>query len=373
MKFVTSQNVILKALMLVFGGIAKSPEHSIVKVKADLSAGLVKFETKNIDMIIKSSFPAEIEMGGEILVEFVKFMEIIKKLNQTNEVLIESKEGTLFIKNGKSKFSVKGSSYTMDDFKPTHNISSTFKIMSKKVLSLIDKTKFSIYPDDTRFNLNGILFRLKSQDEKLFLNAVSTDGHRLSFASLEVNFEETPSFSKIILPRKTALEIKKILDLLEDEEMEIKIFEKQALFSAKSFTLVSKLIDAEFPDYEKVIPSENTKSTIVARKDLITIVERAAAIYAASTENGMKLNFHNELLTISAKNKDGGEAVDEIVIESNFNENLDVNYNYVYLLEILNHISSEKVKILIKDPTTPALLKDESLDSYFYILMPMRF
>ena len=184
---------------------------------------------------------------------------------------------------------------------------------------------------------------------------------------------EGGSFPKIILPKKSTIELRKILEQGEDEELEISLFERQINFSSKSFSFVSKLIDAEFPEYEKVIPQENTKITTISRKEFISLIERVATIHAGSSENNIKLTFAPNLLTILAKNKDTGEAMDEIATESSFEEAIEVNYNYSYLLEILSHISSEKLLFCLKDERTPALIKDEKLDSYFYILMPMRF
>ena len=373
MKFSTTQSVVLKALMLVFGGIAKSQDHSLVKIKADKSAGVIMLETKNLDVKIKSFFNSQIDDSGEVFVEFIKLIEIIKKLNPANDVLLEVKDLTLSIKNGKSKFSVKAiDNFTEEDLFQAPK-GASFKIMSKKVLSLIDKTKFSIYPDETRFNLNGLSFQFKETDGTSFLTTVSTDGHRLSFCKLEASMPEGSKFPKIILPKKATIELRKILEQGEDEELEIGLLERQITFSCKSFSFVSKLIDAEFPDYEKVIPQENTKITTISRKEFMSLIERVATIHAGSSENSIKLTFSHNLLTILAKNKDTGEAVDEISTESSFEDVIEVSYNYSYLLEILAHISSDKLLFCLKDERTPALIKDEKLDSYFYILMPMRF
>jgi DNA polymerase-3 subunit beta len=380
MKFSTTQSVILKALTLVFGGIAKSQsdlaksqDYSLVKIKADKALGNIMLETKNFDVKIKSFFNSQVENSGEVFVEFIKLNEIIKKLNPSNDVLLEVKDLTLNIKNGKSKFSLKAIESIIEDEDRQSSKGTSFKIMSKKVLSLIDKTKFSIYHDEVRFNLNGLSFQFKETDATSFLTTVSTDGHRLSFCKLEASIPEQSKFLKIILPKKSTIELCKILEQVEDEELEINLLEKQITFSCNSFSFVSKLIDAEFPEYEKVIPQENTKITTISRKEFMTLIERVATIHAGSSENSIKLTFSHNLLTILAKNKDTGEAVDEISTESSFEDVIEVNYNYSYLLEILAHISSDKLLFCLKDERTPALIKDEKLDSYFYILMPMRF
>lgn len=372
MKFVTSQNAILKALTLVLGGIAKTLEHSVVKIKTEEASGNVIFETRNLDIKIRSFLKLEPENSGEIVVELIKLLEVIKKLNSSSEVLFEAKDGGLQIKSGRSKFFLKSISSEAENEKPIE-AKTSFKIMSKKFLSLIDKTKFSIYPDETRFNLNGLFFQFKKEAEKFFLTAVSTDGHRLSICKIETTVPEAASFPKIILPKKSTLELKKILDNIEDEEITVELFEKQVGFSGNSFKFVSKLIDAEFPEYEKVIPLENNKIVTIIRKDLINLVERVGAIYANSSENGIKLHFENNLLTAFAKQKDAGDASDEITLEQEFEGIIEVNYNYNYLIEILNHISSEKINFCLKDERTPAIIRDEKLDFYFYILMPMRF
>lgn len=377
MKFVTSQNSILKALMLVFGGIAKTLEHSVVKINTQNSTGLVTLETKNLDVKINSFFKAEIAKQGEVYVDFIKLNEIVKKLSSAFEVSIELQEGMLHIQNGKSKFSLKTTSIAKEE-RPEgigakeETVHGAFTLMSKQVLLLIDKTKFSIYPDGTRFNLNGLLFQFKQEGGANFLTAVSTDGHRLSFCKLEVNANAADEFPKITVPKKSTLELRKILDQVEDEEVEVSLLKNHISISSPSFKFVSNLIDANFPEYEKVIPQENTKLVTIERKPLIGLIERVCAIHTQSSENGVRLVFEKNLLTIVAKNKDAGEAVDEITMECNFEGRIEVNYNYHYLIEILSHVSSEKVNVYLKDEKTSALIKDEKLDSYFYILMPMR-
>ena len=370
MKFVTSQNAILKALTLALGGTSKAIEHSIVRIFA--LQNLIKFETRNLEIQITSFLHSNPETEGEICVELVKLLEVIKKLNPLNDVLFEAKEGLLNIKNGRSKFSLK-TLQIEEEIKIKHEIRASFKMMSKKFLSIIDKTKFSIYPDETRFNLNGLSLRFKEEENKCFLIAVSTDGHRLSISKTESSDAGYKNFPKIIVPKKSTLEIRKILENTEDEELSIELLDKKIQIISKTFIFISKLIDAEFPDYEKVIPAENTKIFEISRKDLINLAERVGAIYTQSTENGIKLNFTSNLLTASAKQKEAGEATDEININSNFEGTIEVNYNQNYFIEILNHISSDVVKIYLKDEKTPAIIKDEKLDSYFYILMPMRF
>lgn len=382
MKFVAPQNAILKALMLVSGGIAKTPEHSMVKIEAEKLSNLVTFKTKNLDISVEAPLPAKVENSGHIAVELVKLIEIIKKLNPNLEVDLEAKNSTLYIKSGKSEFSIVGMVPKIEANNHNLNpISSSFRIMAKKLLSLINKTEFSIYPDGTRFNLNGLLFEFKKDGETPILNAVSTDGHRLSLFKIEAELPEGASSLKMIIPKNNTSELKKILEkITDDEEMEVKLSSKQITFSCKSVNdFTSKLIDAEFPDYQAVIPKENSKIATISRKNLISLIERVCAIYTNSTENRVKLNFNNNLLKVFAsasKTENGGEngavATDELDISFEPSEEIEVGYNYRYLLEILNHISSDNIRFCLKDKMTPAIIKDEKLDSYFYILMPMR-
>jgi DNA polymerase III subunit beta len=372
MKFVATQSIILKSLSLVLGGATKTGDGSMVKIIANKEDGLITLETKNTDLKIKSFFKSDIENSGEICVELVKLNEIVKKLDTSIEILFEVTNLTLLIKSGKSKFSVKGVVIAnIPEVEEEHR--NSFSIMSKKILSLIDKTKFAIFPDETRFNLNGILFEFKNEKNTSFLTTVSTDGHRLAFSKLEVENNENFTFPRIIIPKKATMELRKILDLTVDCDVEVKLLNKKIILSSSAFEFTSKLIDAEFPQYENVIPRENTKTATIQRKDLINLIERVSAIHAASSENGLNLIFSKNLLTIAGQNKNTGEANDEIVIETNFDESLSVNYNYVYLLEILSHISSDKVVINLKNEQTPALIEDCNIESYFYILMPMRF
>jgi DNA polymerase-3 subunit beta len=374
MKFTTTQNSTLKSLMLVLGGVAKSGESQMVKITANKDAKKITFKTRNIDIDIKSYFEANVDESGEVAVEFTKLIEVVKKLNSSIDVSFETKDLTLNIKSGKSKFALNGAK-TQNIEEPTfkEGAKSTFRIMSKQLLSLIDKTKFSIFPDETRFNLNGVLLQFKEVNSKSYLTAVSTDGHRLSYAEIEASNKSGESLPKVIIPKKCTLELRKILDASQDEEIEVSLYEKQFSIFSPTMQFTSKLIDAEFPEYQKVIPKENTKIIKINRKDFIGLVERVATIHAGSSENSLTLTFSSDLLKIKGTNNNTGEATDEISTECKLEDAISINYNFVYLLEILSHIGSENLLFCLKDEKTPALIKDETLTSYFYILMPMRF
>lgn len=378
MKFQISHENMLAALSNIMGAILKNPSLPIlscVKISVDQTKSLMSFEATNMDLKITSKVGIiETSDSATFCVEAGRVFDIVKKLKAGSIVKCElqnTKETTVLkISSDYSKFSVQCANladYPTVTFQGDDQIK-PFTISAKKLAFLIDKVKACVYPNETRFNLNGVLLHPKGSNT---LMAISTDGHRLGICESEVSSEKC-EFGRVILSKKSILELRKVLESIGDSDVSITISGKQAIFESGSIIFSSKLVDAEFPDYEKVLPKDNTTILTIPVKDFASAVQRVSAIYTNSSEIGVKFAISQNKITLIAKKSDVDVAEDEMAAEFTGENEINVTYNYIYLLELLSNISSKNVKIFFGDPKLPSILKDENLENYFYILMPMR-
>ena len=369
------QSVLLSAFSSVMGAVMKNASVGIlsaIKFSCNSQSKTITLEATNLDIRITSNAICNsISQDIEFCVVADRFFEIVKKLKSGSQVRLEYSGDCLKLSSGKSKFSVQ--CLDVEDYPKRQDSEIDFskiKIDVKKLISLIDKVKFCIYQNETRFNLNGIYFHKK--DDENSLCTVATDGHRLAYAHCEVEEGSAETFKPIIIPRKSILELRKILDSSQNEIAEILISPKQAVLKTTSYEFSTKLIDAEFPDYKKVVPQSNTNIISVEAKELIEAINRVSAIYNIASEVSISIKFCQDKIFLSTKKNDLDLAEDEIEAKAEFSEEIIVSYNYTYLRDICQNILSKNAKFYLLDSKTPAIIKDDILETYFYILMPMR-
>jgi DNA polymerase-3 subunit beta len=199
------------------------------------------------------------------------------------------------------------------------------------------------------------------------LKVVATDGHRLSLASVELREQQAPQ--EVILPRKTILELVKLL-ADSDEEVVIEIGQNQAKFSVSNTVLVSKVIDGKFPDFTRVIPSSYEKHFVVPRVTLLQTLQRAA-ILSNEKFRGVRLVLTTDSLRVICNNNEQEEAQEELEIAYD-GAPLDVGFNVVYLLDVLNNLSVEQVDCAFGDANSSMLVTIPGETGFKYVVMPMR-
>jgi len=240
-------------------------------------------------------------------------------------------------------------------------------ISSVALSDLIDKTQFAMSTEETHYNLNGIYMHEAEKDGKALLKVAATDGHRLATASVDLP-DGAKGLPAVIIPRKTIGEITKLLSETE-QDLQVVVSQNQIRFSFGDVVLSSRLIDGAFPDYEKVIPTGNDKILEVDSTALTTLVDRVAVIFEKS--RGIKLILKKGVLTVSAANSEEGMAEDEM--EAGYDgENLEIGFNYRYLLDILAQIKGGTVRFALQDGMSPVILQDANNAAALYVLMPMR-
>ena len=239
----------------------------------------------------------------------------------------------------------------------------TLSLPQRDLRGLLRLAEFAMAQQDIRYYLNGMLLVIDGSS----LQAVATDGHRLSWASLAVagNF----SRQEVILPRKTVLELAKLLEDVEDP-VTIDILANQARFRFGNVELVSKVVDGKFPDYNRVIPTGHTKQIELERTQLLAALQRAA-ILSNEKFRGVRLVLSDDTLRIICTNSEQEEAEEEIEVPYK-GDGLDIGFNITYLLDALANLSSDSVRFQFGDANSSALVTMPEREDYKYVVMPMR-
>ena len=245
--------------------------------------------------------------------------------------------------------------------------SEKIEIDKKHFLSLLNKTKISISNDDTRHYLNGIYLHATESNKNIFLTGVATDSHRLSSSSILVS--GLKNFSSVIIPRKTVFQLCSLIDNTEDK-LYIQASINKIKFSLGKINLISKVIDGKFPDYQKVVPKENTKTLTVASSDFINSVERVASV-SIDRKEGVKLELSRDKLKLSVNSTNSGDG-NEVVSAKYDGEDLAIGFNSKYLIDIASEIEDKNLTFKLKNSTSPVLVFDNSDKNSFYVIMPMK-
>ena len=222
--------------------------------------------------------------------------------------------------------------------------------------------------EETRYYLNGIYMHTVDENGKNFLRTVATDGHRLSRVDMVLP-NGAEEISGVIIPRKTIMEIRKLLEDA-DETIEIMIDDTRIGFSIGKVMLTSKLLDGTFPDYTRVIPEKNDKVVNVSNQALAEAVDRVSTV-SSEKSRAIKINIDKQILTIIANNPDQGSATENISAEYG-GENLEIGFNSKYVLDVTRQIKGKNLMFKLSDPVSPTLVFDEEDEQALFVLMPMR-
>jgi DNA polymerase-3 subunit beta len=367
MRVTIERSAFLKALNHVQSVVERRntiPILSNVLVRAKDAA--VKLTATDLDIEIIEEAPADIAQEGAVTVPAHLLHDIVRKLPDGAQLELDQgpDRGRLSIVSGRSRFALQA--LPPEDFpdlaagEPANH----FNISAASLKALIEKTRFAISTEETRYYLNGIYLHEATET----LRAVATDGHRLARAQAPLP-DGAKGMPGVIVPRKTVLELAK---LIEDQEGDIAVALSAAKvrFSFEGLVLTSKLIDGTFPDYERVIPRHNDKTLDLDTKLFAGAVDRVSTI---SFEKGraVKLNISRDRLVLSVNNPDSGSAEEEIAVSYNA-EPLDIGFNSRYLLDVAAQIKGDAARFMLADAGSPTIISDPADEDALYVLMPMR-
>ena len=333
----------------------------------------LSLSSTNLDIFCSDKIDAEIVNSGEISVPAITFFEIVKRLPSGSDVILSmgDEDTELILKCGRSKFNL--STLRTEDFPilSDKDLSTNFVISADELGRMIDKTKFAISNEETRYYLNGIFFHKAESNSIKFLRAVATDGHRLAQYDIPLP-QGAEEITGIIIPKKTVFELRKVLDDA-DGDVSVSLNENKIKFSFNNLKIISKVIDGTFPDYTKVIPQNNDKKFKTNNSELKNAIDRvsAVAINEETKSKAIKLTIENNKLNLSVESQSKGSAKEEIDI-SYSNEKVDIGFNSRYLLDICNEVDGDEIDVNLLDSISPAIILDKTDENLFFVLMPMR-
>ncbi|WP_439561345.1 DNA polymerase III subunit beta [Roseinatronobacter sp.] len=330
----------------------------------------VSFRATDLDVEVMDRAPAMVERAGATTVSAVMLHEIIRKLpdGALVELVDDPRTGRLQISAGRSNFSL--ATLPKEDFPvmASSEYSANFSALAKDLRRLFDKSKFAISTEETRYYLNGVYMHVAESDGGRVLRCVATDGHRLARIDAPLP-EGADAMPGVIVPRKTVGELKK---LLEDDDMQIavSVSETKVRFATPDISLTSKVIDGTFPDYTRVIPTQNTKRLEVDANEFARAVDRVATV-SSERSRAVKLSLEEDKLTLSVNAPDSGAAEEELIVAYG-DERLEIGFNAKYLLEIASQVDRENAVFLFNASGDPTLMREGNDTSAVYVVMPMR-
>ncbi|MBK8174405.1 MAG: DNA polymerase III subunit beta [Rhodospirillales bacterium] len=344
------------------------PILSNIKMQAECDE--LRLTATDMDIEIVESVPAVVIAAGATTVPAHTLYDIVRKLPDGAQIELESSSGgeRLTLRCGRSRFAL--ACLPIEDFPALtgSELPFRFRLAAADVRSLIDRTRFAISTEETRYYLNGIYLHTVRHDSVDVLRAVATDGHRLARVELPVP-AGAQGMAGVIIPRKTVSEVRKIVDEAS-EEVEIALSETQIRFGIGPALLTSKLIDGTFPDYERVIPEHNDKQLDVVCRDFKSAVDRVSAISNDRTR-AVKLKLANGVLELSANSPEHGSATEELEVQYE-GEAMEIGFNSRYLLDIADQIGGDNARLSMADAASPTILHELDDRSAIYVLMPMR-
>ncbi len=341
----------------------------LIEASAD---GLVKIMATDLDLqVIESLDAASVDSAGAITVSAHLLFDIARKLPDGSQVSLETADNRMVVKAGRSRFQLP--TLPRDDFPVIveGDLPTSFAIPAAILAELIDRTRFAISTEETRYYLNGIFLHV-ADDDKPVLKAAATDGHRLARFTIDrpAGAEGMPD---VIVPRKAVAELRKLLEESLDGTVQVDLSPSKIRFTlggAGGVVLTSKLIDGTFPDYSRVIPTGNDKLLKLDPKSFYAGVDRVATIATEKTR-AVKMSLEQDKVTLSVTSPDNGNAAEEIAADYR-SDAMEIGFNAGYLKDILAQIDSDTVELHLADAGAPTLIRKDDKSPALYVLMPMR-
>lgn len=370
MRLTIERSALLKALNHVQSVVERRNTIPILSnVLLSAQGDSLKLTATDLDIEISENASAEVERGGQTTAPANYLYDFVRKLPDGSAVKLEvnGDDPRLFIQAGKSRLHLP--ILPAGDFPsmPSDGFETRFEIEPTELGRLIDKTRFAISTEETRYYLNGIFFHTIDADG-LKLRAVATDGHRLALADYGAP-KGSQGMPGVIVPRKTINELKRLLDDASDM-VEIAVSPQKIRFALGDAVLTSKLIDGSFPEYARVIPKNNAKRLKIPNKAFAEAVDRVATV-SAERSRSVRLALDKDKITLTVNNPDAGVATEDLVAEYG-DDALEIGFNAKYLLDVAQQIEGESAVFELADSGSPTLVRDEADDAAIYVLMPLR-
>lgn len=318
----------------------------------------------DLEVEIRANASVEIKEGGEVTLPARKLIDIVKALPEQAVVNLSISDSKARIRSGKSRFTL--TTLPAADFPVVEQIRGDckFNISQNKLKELIERTQFCMAQQDVRYYLNGLMLEISAKR----LRAVATDGHRLAMCDMDIDVKIADT-RQVIVPRKAVQELARLLGDTE-EPAGVEIGTNHIRIKVADVTFTSKLVDGNFPDYERVVPKGGDKFVIADRELLRQALSRTS-ILSNEKYRGIRLNLDEDSLKIQAHNPEQEEADEELEVEYKGSA-LEIGFNVTYLLDVLGSVRSELIEIVLHDSNSSCLIHQPGTKQYRYVVMPMR-
>lgn len=370
----TTQQKLLSALQSVAGIVERRNTMPVLSnVLLRKNGPRIELTTSDLEIQLRT----EAELGGDegtfaTTVEVRKLIDILRTMPAEQAVTLDTRDDKLVLRGGRSRFTLQ--TLPAEDFplvQEAPDFGQQFAIPQKTLKRLLDRVAFAMAVHDIRYYLNGVLFVAEGRE----LSLVATDGHRLAFCSATLDVQVPKQ--EVILPRKTVIELQRLLSVdggVDDGQaptISLAFASNQARFDLGAVQFVTKLVEGQFPDYNRVIPKNYGNLITLGRAPLLASLQRTA-ILSNEKFRGVLLNFAPGALRIAANNAEQEEAVDELEIDY-AGDAIEMGFNVTYLIDMLANVNTEEmVTIALQDAASSALLTVPGDDGFKYVVMPMR-
>jgi len=321
----------------------------------------------DLDLQINETVEANVTEPGSTTVPAHTFFDIVRKLHEGSQVELIAAEGRMQVNAGRARFTL--STLPRDDFPviAEGELPTRFELPAGTLRQIIDKTRFAISTEETRYYLNGIYLHVSDEAQPV-LKAAATDGHRLARVTVP-RPEGAQGMPGVIIPRKCVAELRKLLDEV-DGTVQVSLSDSKVRFGLGNAVLTSKLIDGTFPDYSRVIPTANDKLLKLDPRAFEEGVDRVSTI-ASERTRAVKMALDRDRVTLSVTSPENGTAAEEVPADYG-SDGFEIGFNARYLMDILNQIEGDLVEVHLADAAAPTLLRENDKAPALYVLMPMR-
>jgi DNA polymerase-3 subunit beta len=333
------------------------------------AGGSLRIMATDLDLqVVETLGAVSVEQAGAITVSAHLLFDIARKLPEGSQVSLDSADNRMVVKAGRSRFQLP--TLPRDDFPmiAEGELPTSFEVPAATLAQLIDRTRFAISTEETRYYLNGIFLHVTDEE----LKAAATDGHRLARFTLP-RPDGSEGMPDVIVPRKCVGELRKLLEESLDTNVLVDLSASKIRFTLggeNGVVLTSKLIDGTFPDYTRVIPTANDKLLKVDPKTFFQGVDRVATIATEKTR-AVKMALETDRVTLSVTSPDNGTAAEEVPAQY-ASDGFEIGFNANYLKDILGQIDGDTVELHLADAAAPTLIRQDDKSPALYVLMPMR-
>ena len=335
----------------------------LIEATAD---GSLRLMATDLDLQINERIPATVDQPGATTVSAHMLFDIARKLPEGAEVQLHASEGRMAIRASRYQSSLP--TLPRDDFPviAEGELPTQFELSAAMLKQVIDKTRFAISTEETRYYLNGIFLHVSKEEP--VLKAAATDGHRLARVTLP-RPDGAEAMPDVIVPRKCVGELRKLLDEV-DAQVGVSLSATKIRFDLGQAVLTSKLIDGTFPDYSRVIPTGNDRILKLDPKGFAEGVDRVSIIANEKTR-AVKMALDRDKITLSVTSPENGTATEEVPGDYAA-QSFEIGFNSRYLLDILGQIEGDTVEVHLADAAAPTLIRENDKAAALYVLMPMR-